>query len=288
MGKIRIGISGWSYAGWRGDFYPDDLPQKQELSYAAEQLDTIEINGSFYRLQSAKSYRSWYEDAPAGFRFAVKGSRFITHNKKLGDAKDALANFLASGIFALKEKLGPVLWQLPASAKFDAERLANFLELLPKDTEQAAKLARRHDGRVSDPMLTPDRSRRMRHVLEPRNESFWNPELVRLLRNHNVGLVVSESPDWPLFEELTAGVVYIRLHGSEETYASRYSDRELDRWAERVVRWRDGGEPDDAARITDRRPPQRKSRDVYVFFDNDQKVHAPKDALRLRERVGGQ
>ena len=285
MGTVRIGISGWTYEGWRGEFYPEGLRQKDELRYAAERMDTIEINGSFYSLQSPDSYQRWRDETPRDFRFSVKGSRYITHMKRLGDAEPALAKFFASGILLLREKLGPVLWQLPANFTFEEARLDRFFEALPPDTESAAALARSAELTPSRRHDETDRNRRLRHVIEVRNESFFVPAFVRLLRRHNVGLVISDSPEWPLREELTAGLVYIRLHGARNLYESRYTDAELDHWAERATAWREGRDVGDAERITERTPPPRKGRDVWIYFDNDAKVHAPRDALRLKDRV---
>lgn len=285
-GSIRIGVSGWTYASWRGEFYPEDLPRRRELEYASRQFDTIEINGSFYSLLKPETYRGWYDATPAGFRFAVKGSRFITHNKKLGDVETPLANFLASGVLALEEKLGPILWQLPEQFTFDADRVRAFLELLPHDTEVAARLAERHDDRVEGRSWTGSPGRhRLRHALEVRHASFLCPELVRIARRTGTAVVFSHAADWLYTEELTAGFVYLRLHGGEVTYASRYRDEELDRWAERIRLWATGREPKNAARITDRKPPRRKTRDVYVYFDNDQDANAPADAARLARRL---
>lgn len=287
MPETRIGISGWSYRGWQGPFYPKDLPQKRHLEYASRQFNSIEINGSFYSLQTPQTYRRWYEETPEGFVFAVKGSRFITHTRRLGDAETPLANFFASGLLLLRDKLGPLLWQVPANFRYDRERLRAFAELLPRDTEEAVELARKHDQRVKGrEWVRTDHRRRLRHAIEIRNETFLNPEFVRLLRDHNIAIVFSDAPDWPYTEELTAGFAYLRLHGSRQTYASRYTDRELDRWAKRISSWRSGAEPSDAHKITDRKPPARQSRDVYVYFDNDQMANAPKDAGRLANRLG--
>jgi uncharacterized protein YecE (DUF72 family) len=285
-GKIRIGTSGWSYESWHGSFYPPDLPRRRELFYASRRFDSLEVNGSFYSLLEPETYERWYDEVPAGFRFAVKGSRFITHNKKLLDVERPLANFLASGVLALAEKLGPIVWQLHEKLGFDEERFDRFLELLPHDTEGAAELAAGHDDRVKGrSRVRVDRRRRLRHALEVRNEEALSPELVRVARRHGVALVVSDAADWPRAEELTAGFVYVRLHGSKKTYESRYSDAELDRWAEKVGAWTRGAEPRDPRRITGRKPPARKTRDVYLYFDNDQNAHAPEDARRLRERL---
>ena len=287
MPRTWIGISGWTYAGWRGEFYPRGLPARRELWFASRSLGSIEINGSFYSLQTPQSYARWYADTPDDFLFSVKGSRFITHNKKLGDVDAALANFLASGVLRLEEKLGPFLWQLSPKLRYDEERLERFFGLLPRDTEAAAELAARHDHRVEGrSWLTTSRKRRLRHAIEPRHESFFNPAFSRLCRRHGVAIVFSDSASWPATEEVTAGFVYLRLHGSRETYASRYSDEELDWWARRIRLWQRGDEPGDARRCSDVAPPRRKTRDAYVYFDNDAKVHAPRDAARLAERLG--
>ncbi len=287
MARSYVGVSGWSYKSWRGRFYPDELPAKRELAYLAERFNAVEVNGTFYSLQRPDTFRQWHESTPSDFLFAVKGSRFITHAKKLLDVREALANFFAQGVLLLREKLGPLLWQLPGSLRFEAERTASFLELLPGNTEEAARLAARHDERVEGRSWTrTDRRRRLRHVLEVRDPRWFCPELVRLLRRYGVALAFSHSGSWPYTEELTAGFVYARLHGEPDTYASRYGGKALDRWAERLRAWRSGEEPADPERITDRRPPRRKSRDLYVFFDNDAEGHAPFDAERLTERIG--
>jgi uncharacterized protein YecE (DUF72 family) len=287
VGRTRIGVSGWSYKSWAESFYPPGLPRKRQLEHVARVFDTVEVNGSFYSLLTPRAYRSWYEQTPPGFVFAVKGSRFISHNKKLGDVETPLANFLASGVLALEEKLGPFLWQLPQSLRFDRERMRSFFDLLPRSSEEASRLARRHDGRVKEP-LTETRARRMlRHALEARHESFFTEEAVRLLRDSSVSLVVSDSGSWGRVEEVTAGFVYVRLHGRPHTYASRYSDVALDQEARRIRAWSRGRLPAGAARVTGLAPPRRKSFDVYVYFDNDAHGHAPRDALRLKRRVVG-
>ena len=171
-GRVRVGISGWRYAGWRGDFYPKGLAQRRELEYAAERLTSIEINGSFYSLQRASSYAAWREATPDDFVFAVKGGRFITHLKRLVDVETPLANFFASGVLALGSKLGPVLWQLPEVLTYDADRLAGFFERLPRTTADAARIAAGHDARVKDPLTTPLVDAPLRHALEFRSASF--------------------------------------------------------------------------------------------------------------------
>jgi uncharacterized protein YecE (DUF72 family) len=223
---------------------------------------------------------------PPDFVFAVKGSRYITHQKKLAGVETALANFFASGPLELDDKLGPVLWQLPGQQRFDADRIDRFLELLPRDTGAAITLARRHDRRIAGPGYGPGANHRLRHVLEVRHESFLCDEMVAIARRHGVALAFSHAADWPYIEEVTAGFVYVRLHGPAEVYASPYGSEALRCWCRRVERWRAGGQPDDAVRIGSRPPPRRAGRDVYVYFDNDMGGHAPREAATLRVLVG--
>jgi uncharacterized protein YecE (DUF72 family) len=286
---IRIGISGWRYEPWRGVFYPKDLPQRCELDYASRFFSSIEINGSFYSLQRPESYAAWYAQTPAGFKFAVKGGRFITHMRKLREVEEPLANFLASGLFNLREKLGPILWQLPPSFKYDRARLEPFLALLPHDTEAACRLARRRSawmkGRVR---LGIDAKRKLRHAIEIRHESFLTPSFVDLLRAHRIALVIAETAGhWPLYEDLTADFVYVRLHGDQELYRSGYDNNALTRWAQRIRAWSAGREPPDARKIVDTKSPITGPRDVYCFFDNtDVKSRAPFDAQMLMQKLG--
>lgn len=287
--EIRVGISGWSYAGWRGVFYPEGLARRRELEYASRKVDSIEINGSFYSLQRPTSYRRWYEETPPGFVFAVKGSRYITHMKKLKGVERPLANFFASGVLRLGEKLGPILWQFPSNLRFDPARFEAFLSLLPKTTDEAATLARRHDARLKGRAWTHgDVKLPVRHAFEVRHESFLVPEFAALLRRHGAALVFADTARvWPYTEEVTADFIYARLHGAEHLYASGYTDAQLDWWAERIRVWHRGGEPRDARRISDEKPPGEGGRDVYVYFDNDARARAPFDAMRLAERLSG-
>jgi uncharacterized protein YecE (DUF72 family) len=288
-GRVRIGISGWRYAPWRGKFYPKGLRQKDELSFAAGKFETVEINGTFYSLQSPALFRSWSEATPDDFIFAVKGPRFITHMLKLTRPEQPLANFFANGLLVLGPKLGPILWQLPPNFRFDAEKLEAFFKLLPRDTAAAAELARRHDHRVKGrTALEIDRKRRLRHAIEIRHDSFRSPDFIALLRRHRIALVCADTVEWPLLMDLTADFAYLRLHGSEELYTSGYDDPALNRWAGRVAAWAKGAEPRDAVRVTAKPAPKPAGRptgvrgwDVYVYFDNDAKVRAPVDAERL-------
>lgn len=285
---VRIGISGWRYKPWRGVFYPRGLAQRRELEHASRQLGTVEINGSFYALQRPASYAAWKAEVPPGFVFSVKGGRFVTHMKKLADVEVPLANFFASGVLALGDALGPVLWQLPPTLGYDPDRLARFFDLLPRSTAAAAALAARHDERLDGRALTEtDADRPLRHVLEVRHASFETPEFPALLRAHGIGLVVADTAGkWPYLEDVTSDVVYVRLHGDSELYVSGYDDPALDRWAARVSAWAGGGEPADAHRLGPPAAPAPAGRDVFVYFDNDVKVRAPFDAMALARRLG--
>ncbi|MFW9438022.1 DUF72 domain-containing protein [Xanthomonas euvesicatoria] len=284
---IRIGISGWRYARWRGTFYPAGLAQRRELEYAAGCFPSVEINGSFYSLQRPDSFQRWHDETPEDFVFSVKGPRFITHMKRLRDCEQALANFFASGILRLGAKLGPVLWQLPPTLRFDAELLDAFLGSLPRDSEATLARARKRDTALMQgrSALAIDRNRPIRHALEVRHDSFCDPACMRLLRRHNVAVVVADTAGkFPYLEDVSADFVYVRLHGDAQLYASGYSDTALDRWAARIAAWASGAEPDDAARVG-ARARKRAMRDVYCYFDNDMKVHAPFDARGLMQRL---
>ena len=268
--SVRIGISGYIYASWSGRFYPPTLKQRERLAYASRIFDSIELNGTFYSLKSPSVYQRWADETPAGFNFALKGSRFITHNLKLRNAGTALANFYASGVLALGRKTGPFLWQLPSTYEFQYERVDEFLAMLPRSAREAEAVARKHDSRVRDPLCEAAALVRYRHAMEVRHPSYFVPEFYELLERHGVGFVVSDTAGrFPYAEVVTAPFVYVRLHGSKRLYVSGYDDDELDAWSARVCAWRDAGN------------------DVYVYFDNDAKVHAPHDAMALMKRVHG-
>ena len=286
-GNVRIGISGWTYAPWRGNFYPSGLLHADELSYASRQVDTIEINGTFYGLQRPDAFARWYDETPERFVFAVKGPRFITHIRRLREIETPLANFFASGVLRLEEKLGPVLWQFPASFRFSQERLDHFFALLPRDTEAAAALAEhRSEWLAARAWAKTQHRRELHHAIEIRHQSFLDPAFMTLLRRHRVALVFADSVAWPYAEDVTADFVYLRLHGSEELYASGYSDEALDHWAARIKLWAAGLEPNDARLIApDGERARQSARDDFVYFDNDAKVRAPVDARSLRARL---
>jgi len=286
---IRIGISGWRYGPWRGVFYPKGLGQKNELHFASRMMRSVEINGSFYSLQRPSSYLCWYHETPDDFVFAVKGARFITHNKKLRDCAPPLANFFASGVLALENKLGPILWQLPPQLSFSAERLEAFFDILPRTTSAAAEIARNHDHRIKyGAYLDIKEDRPLRYALEVRHETFDDPAFVKVLRKHDIALCVADTAGkWPYLEDVTSDFVYVRLHGEKKLYVSGYDRSSLDCWADRVRAWSTGSQPDDpelAAPGT--KPKAKKHRDVYVYFDNDVKVRAPYDAMNLAARLG--
>jgi uncharacterized protein YecE (DUF72 family) len=261
---LRIGISGWRYAGWRGKFYPPGLAQRRELEFASRIFNSIEINGSFYSLQLPSSYERWYRETPDDFIFSIKGARFITHMKRLRDVRVPLANFFASGVLALREKLGPILWQFPPQFRWNEERFREFFGLLPRTSSEAAKLGRSHDDKLkARAWLKVDEDYPLRYAFEIRHPSFLVAEFFALLRQEKATMVVADTAGkWPLVEELTTDLVYCRLHGDTELYVSGYSDHALRDWAKRIRRW-------------------RKKADVFVYFDNDAKVQAPFDAQRL-------
>ena len=265
--RVYVGTSGWVYRSWRGVFYPPGLPQKQELAYLSEKLDSVEINGSFYSLQRPSSYQRWADSTPDDFVFAVKGSRFITHMKGLRDIDDALANFLASGPLALGSRLGPILWQLPERREFDDALMSEFLARLPRTTVEAAAVAERHDERVPHAHTVTDAERPMRYAVEVRHPSYLTTCFTDLLARFGVAVVIADSAGrFPMIEDVTTDFAYIRLHGHQELYVSGYTDELIESWAAKIRRWARRG-------------------DVFVYFDNDAKVMAPRDAAALKARL---
>ncbi|MFC5501773.1 DUF72 domain-containing protein [Lysinimonas soli] len=264
-------MSGWVYEPWRGEFYPRGLRQSDELAYAASRVNSIELNGSFYSLQKPASWQKWREATPDDFVFSVKAPRFITHIRRLDDVAEPVANFFASGVLALGAKLGPILWQLPPNLDFDPEQLETFLTLLPHTTSEAVAVAKGRSERMTGKeYLETDAERPVRHAIEPRNFSFDDQQFASLLEAHGVAAVLGDSAGrWPKLDWVTADFAYARLHGDKELYTSGYDAAGLDEWEE----WtRDHLDHD---------------RDVYVYFDNDQKVRAPFDAMELLKRLTG-
>jgi uncharacterized protein YecE (DUF72 family) len=274
-GRAFIGISGYEYKPWRNRFYPTGLATRHWLRFATRCFNSIEINGTFYSLKSPAVFERWRAEAPhRDFLFALKGGRFITHNLKLRRSETALGNFFASGVLALGKLTGPFLWQLPATYGFDADRLDRFMKMLPRDADAAEAVARRHDHRLRRGALTEATATvRLRHAFEVRHPSYFTNEFYDLLRAHKCGFVIADTAGrFPYAEEVTADFVYVRLHGSKQLYVSGYTDDELDNWALRIRNW-------------SRAVKGARARDVYVYFDNDAKVHAPHDAMRLAEKV---
>jgi uncharacterized protein YecE (DUF72 family) len=263
-GRIRVGIGGWTYAPWRGVFYPKGLPQAQELNYAAAHLTSIEINATHYRLQSPKSFRKWAEAAPDSFMFSVKGPRLVTNQKVLAEAGSFVKRFLASGLAELGDKLGPVLWQFAPFKRFDESDFAKFLEYLPSEL----------DGR------------KLNHVVEARHESFRNPAFIRLLRDNGVTAAYAESESYPAIADLTGEVVYARLQKGVDTIETGYKPKDLDKWAERARLWAQGDAPGDLPLVDTTQQAETRPRDVFLYFIHEGKIRAPAAAMALIERLG--
>lgn len=284
-GDIRIGTSGWSYAPWRGSFFPDKLPQRQELWFASRAFRALEINGTFYGLQKPETFVKWAAETPADFIFAVKAPRYITHVLRLRDVTTAVANFFASGLLELGDKLGAILWQLPPSIEFEPDLLEAFLRILPHDSLAAAELAAQHDEHVAyRPCETGRDTQPIRHALEIRHDSFCNVGFLAMLRRYEIALVCADTTKYPLLMDTTSDFVYCRLHGSEALYESSYGMQALDLWAERVLAWAHGTPPSNGHFVgegaSDGRP-----RDVYLFFDNTMTSQAPDNARSLLDTI---
>ncbi len=269
MARYFVGMAGWSYEPWRGDFYPKGLRQADELRYASERVTSIELNGSFYSLQKPASWQKWRDSTPDGFVFSVKAPRFITHIRRLVDVAEPLANFFASGLLALGAKLGPILWQLPPNLDFDPEQLEAFLQLLPHSTGEAVEVATGRSERMTGKeCLETDAERPVRHAVEVRNDSFDTPEFAALLQRHGAATVLGDSAGrWPKLDWVTADFAYARLHGDKELYTSGYDTDGIQHWQEWTLDQLD------------------HDRDAYVYFDNDQKVRSPYDAMALLAKL---
>ncbi|HEU4476589.1 MAG TPA: DUF72 domain-containing protein [Methyloceanibacter sp.] len=263
-GRIRVGIGGWSYAPWRGTFYPKGLKQADELSYAASHLTSIEINATHYRLQSAKSFKSWAAAAPGGFMFSVKGPRLVTNQKALAETGNFIKRFFASGLAELGDKLGPVLWQFAPFKRFDRDDLARFLDLLPREI----------DGRP------------LNHAIEPRHASFRTPEFISLLRDMGTSAVFTDAETWPSIADVTGDIIYARLQQGDDKLPAAYPPKDLDAWAARAQLWAKGGLPNDLPLIDAAHTPEQKPRDVFLYFIHQGKLRAPAAATALIERLG--
>jgi uncharacterized protein YecE (DUF72 family) len=260
--RIRIGIGGWTFAPWRGVFYPEDLTQKRELEYASRQLTSIEINGTFYGLQKPESYMKWHDETPDDFVFSLKAPRYATNRRVLAEAGDSIERFFASGLTNLKDKLGPINWQFATTKQFDAEDFEAFLTLLPK----------RLDGHT------------LRHALEVRHESFRNEAFVKLASKYGVAIVLAGDSEYPQIANLTAPFVYARIMGTKDSQAKGYSKAALDAWAERARLLAAGTVPDDLQTVQ-ARAPAKSARDVYLYVISGFKERNPAAAAALIERL---
>jgi uncharacterized protein YecE (DUF72 family) len=263
--RIRVGIGGWTFEPWRGPFYPAGLTQKRELEYASRKLTSIEINGTFYGTQRATSFEKWHDETPEDFVFSLKAPRFATHRRVLGEAGDSIERFFASGVLALKDKLGPINWQFATTKQFDAEDFDAFLSLLPKKV----------DGRA------------IRHAVEVRHESFRHPEFVSLVREHEVAVVVAGDSDYPQIADVTAPFVYARIMGTVESEALGYSEQALANWATRAKQWAAGGAPEDLQTIAPLAASKEARRDVFLYVISGYKARNPAAAIALIERTAG-
>jgi uncharacterized protein YecE (DUF72 family) len=263
-GQIRIGIGGWTFEPWRGVFYPKGLPHAKELSYAAERLTSIEVNGTFYRSQTPATFRKWASEVPQNFMFALKGPRFAVNRRVLKEAGDSIKRFLESGITELGDHLGPLLWQFAPTKKFDAADFGGFLELLPD------KL----DGRA------------LRHVIEVRHDSFRTAEFIALLREHKMPVVFTDHATYPNIADLTGDFVYARLQRGKDTVPTAYPPKDIAAWAGRLRAWAQGGAPDDLPHVEPAKKPKPAPRDVYAYVIHEGKVRAPAAAMALIERLG--
>jgi uncharacterized protein YecE (DUF72 family) len=261
-GKIHIGIGGWTFAPWRGVFYPEKLTQAKELSYAASKLTSIEINGTFYGSQKPESFRKWAREVPDGFVFSLKGPRFATNRRVLAEAGDSVKRFYDSGVLELADRLGPVLWQFAPTKKFDEADFGKFLELLPGELE----------------------GRKLRHVVEVRHDSFCVPAFIALLRKFKIPVVFSEHATYPAIGDVVSDFVYARLQKGDDEIKTGYPPKALDAWAKRLKMWAEGSEPDDLPRV-DAAKPKKQPRDVFAYVIHEGKVRAPAGAMELIKRV---
>jgi uncharacterized protein YecE (DUF72 family) len=262
-GRIRVGIGGWSYAPWRGVFYPKGLKQADELSYATSKLTSIEINATHYRLQSPKSFRIWGATAPDGFVFSVKGPRLVTQQKVLAETGNFITRFFKSGLAELGDRLGPILWQFAPFKRFDEDDFAKFLDLLPHEL----------DGQE------------LNQVVEVRHASFAIPRFAELARDAGVTIAYVDAEGWPNIADLTGDVIYARLQRGDDALAAAYPPGELDSWAGRAKTWAKGNPPSDLKLLAESAASKPRPRDVFIYFIHEGKLRAPAAAMALIERL---
>jgi uncharacterized protein YecE (DUF72 family) len=264
MSQIRVGIGGWTYEPWRETFYPDKLPASRELWHASRQVTAIEVNGTYYSTMKPAAFERWHDETPDDFVFALKANRFATNRRVLAEAGESVRRFVDSGLARLRRKLGPVLWQFAPTKRFDPADFEAFLKLLPADVEGL----------------------RLRHVLDVRHDSFMVPEFLALARAYGMGVVFTDSPDYPSFADLTADFVYLRLMQSRAELVTGYAPEVLDAFADCARAWAAGGQPDGLPLVAgDAAPPAAASRDVFVFMINGAKERAPRAATELIARL---
>jgi len=261
-GRIRVGIGGWTFAPWRGNFYPEGLSQKRELEFASRNVTSIEINGTYYGSQSPESFAKWREETPDDFVFAVKGPRFATNRRALAEAGESIDRFFTSGVLELGDKLGPINWQFPAKKKYDPGDFAAFLKLLP--------------GRIGDRVI--------RHAVEVRHESFANADFVKLARSFEVAIVTAGDSEFPQIADVTAPFVYVRIMGSNEKEKLGYSAKRLDDWAANARAWAEGSAPKELATLTPT-PKSANGRDVFLYVISGFKDKNPSAAMALIQRL---
>lgn len=262
-GTIRAGMGGWTFEPWDKSFYPEKLSKAKQLEYASRQVPTIEVNGTFYSTMKPATFAKWASEAPEGFVFSLKGHRFVTNRRVLGEAGEGIAHFVGSGIVELGDKLGPILWQLAPTKRFDANDIDAFLKLLP-DKKDGVNL---------------------RHVLEVRHESFVDPEFVKVLKKHEMPVVYADHETYPRIADVTGDFVYARLQTGRDDNEDCYQPKALDQWARRVKEWAAGKAPDDLPRIDQSHKADEKPRDVFAYFITEGKVRAPFGAMALMKRV---
>jgi uncharacterized protein YecE (DUF72 family) len=261
-GRIYIGVGGWTYEPWRGEFYPEGLTQKRELEYAAGKLTSIEINGTYYGSQKPASFKKWHDETPEGFVFSLKGTRYTTNRRVLAEAGESIERFIGSGLLELKDKLGPINWQMAPTKQFDPKDFEAFLKLLPHKYEGHA----------------------IRHAVEVRHPSFQSPDFVAVMREHGVAIVTAGDSDFPQIADVTADFAYARIMGTKEDEKLGYPSATLAKWVERAKEWADGKAPKGLETFGTHKP-DGKPRDVFLYVISGHKVRNPAAAMAMIERL---